>query len=100
VRINARVDYYKTRMDVEPKSVKILDLKHRWASWTPGGNLNFHWKCMMAPMTILDYIVVHELAHLIHSDHSARFWNEVDKQLPDHGQRKEWLRVHGAGMDL
>jgi hypothetical protein len=100
VRINERVDYFKARMDVEPKSVKILDLKHRWASWTPGGNLNFHWKCMMAPATILDYVVVHELAHLIHPDHSAKFWNEVDKMLPDFSERKEWLRVHGAGMDL
>lgn len=100
VRINERVDYFKTRMGVEPASVKLLDLKNRWASWTPGGNLNFHWKCMMAPMKILDYIVVHELAHLIHSDHSTKFWNEVDKLLPDYAERKEWLRVHGAGMDL
>lgn len=100
VRINERVAYFGARMDVEPKSVKILDLKHRWASWTPGGNLNFHWKCMMSPAKILDYIVVHELAHLIVPDHSAKFWNEVDKLLPDFGERKEWLRVHGAGMDL
>lgn len=100
VRINERIDYFKARMDVEPKSVKILDLKNRWASWTPGGNLNFHWKCMMAPATILDYIVVHELAHLLYPNHSERFWNEVDKLLPDYGERKEWLRVHGAGMDL
>lgn len=100
VRINQRIDYFKARMDVEPKSIRIQDLKHRWASWTPGGNLNFHWKCMMAPARILDYIVVHELAHLLVADHSARFWNEVDKLLPDYSERKEWLRVHGAEMDL
>jgi predicted metal-dependent hydrolase len=100
MRINERVDYFQARMGVQPKSVAILDLKHRWASWTPGGRLNFHWKCMMAPVKILDYIVVHELAHLIVPDHSARFWNEVDKMLPDFSERKEWLRVHGAGMDL
>ena len=100
VRINERVDYFKARMNVEPKSVKILDLKHRWASWTPDGNLNFHWKCMMSPVKILDYIVVHELAHLIFPDQAAKFWNEVDKLLPDFSERKEWLRVHGAGMDL
>jgi hypothetical protein len=100
VRIKERVDFFKARMDVEPKSIKILDLKNRWASWTPGGNLNFDWKCMMSPAKILDYIVVHELAHLIFPDHSAKFWNEVDKLLPDYSERKEWLRVHGAGMDL
>jgi predicted metal-dependent hydrolase len=87
-------------MGVEPTSVKVLDLKYRWASWTPGGYLNFHWKSMVAPAKVLDYIVVHELAHLIVPDHSAKFWNEVDKLLPDYCDRKELLRVHGAGMDL
>jgi predicted metal-dependent hydrolase len=100
VRINERLDFFKVRMDVEPTSVKILDLQHRWASWTPGNHLNFHWKCMMAPAKILDYIVVHELAHLLVPDHSLKFWSEVDKLLPDYLERKEWLKVHGAGMDL
>ncbi len=87
-------------MDLTPNGIRVIDLKNRWASCTPEGKLNFHWKCMMSPATILDYIVVHELAHLIHPNHSAAFWNEVDKVLPDYGERKEWLRVHGAGMDL
>ena len=87
-------------MGVKSKSIKIMDLKHRWASCTASGNLNFHWKCMMAPLTVIDYIVVHELAHLIHSNHSAAFWNEVDKVIPDFQERKCWLRDNGAGMDL
>ncbi len=98
--IPPRVTYFQAKMDVQPKSIKVIELKHRWASWTPGGNLNFHWKCMMAPLTILDYIVVHELAHLIYPNHTAAFWNEVDKVLPDYRERKEWLRINGAGMDL
>ena len=100
VRIPPRVAYFQAKMDVKPKSIKIMDLKHRWASCTPGGNLNFHWKCMMAPLTVIDYIVVHELAHLIHSNHTAAFWNEVDKVMPDFQERKDWLRDNGAGMDL
>jgi predicted metal-dependent hydrolase len=60
-------------MDVESTAIKVLDLKHRWASCTPEGHLNFNWKCMMAPLTILDYIVVHELAHLIHANHMKGF---------------------------
>jgi predicted metal-dependent hydrolase len=87
-------------MGVEPKSVRIIDLKNRWASGSPGGSLNFHWKCMMASPTVLDYIVVHKLAHLLHPNHTKAFWNEVDKVMPDYGERKEWLRVNGAGMDL
>ncbi len=100
VRIPPRVAYFQTKMGVKSKSIKIMDLKHRWASCTASGNLNFHWKCMMAPLTVIDYIVVHELAHLIHSNHSALFWNEVDKVMPDFQERKIWLRDNGAGMDL
>ena len=99
-RISERVAYFQAKMGVDSRSVKVIDLKHRWASCTPDGNLNFHWKCMMAPGTVLDYIVVHELAHLIHLNHTAAFWNEVDKVLPDFHDRKEWLRVNGVGMDL
>jgi len=100
VRIPPRVAYFQSKMGVKSKSIKIMDLKHRWASCTATGNLNFHWKCMMAPLTIIDYIVVHELAHLIHPNHSAAFWNEVDKVMPDFQERKSWLRDNGAGMDL
>jgi len=99
-RIPERVTFYEDRMGVESKAVKVLDLKNRWASCSLGGNVNFHWKCMMAPPTVLDYIVVHELAHLIHPNHTDAFWSEVDKVMPDYGDRKEWLRVNGAGMDL
>ena len=99
-RIPPRVAYFQAKMDVEPRSIKVLDLKHRWASCTSRGNLNFHWKCMMAPLTLIDYIVVHELAHLIYPNHTAAFWNEVDKVMPDLQDRKDWLRDNGAGMDL
>jgi len=99
-RIPERVACFQSRMDVEPKAIKILDLKNRWASCSSGGNVNFHWKCMMAPPSVLDYIVVHELAHLIHPNHTEAFWNEVDKVMPDYQDRKEWLRQNGAGMDL
>ena len=55
---------------------------------------------MMAPATVIDYIVVHELAHLRYLNHTKAFWNQVDKVLPDYRDRKEWLRVNGAGMNL
>jgi len=54
---------------------------------------------MMAPPTIIDYIVVHELCHFLHLDHTDAFWNEVDKIIPDYRDRKEWLRKNGAAMD-
>ena len=64
------------------------------------GNINFNWRCMMAPMTVLDHIVVHELAHLRYPRHSEAFWNEVDKVLPDYKERMQWLRINGASMAI
>ncbi len=55
---------------------------------------------MMAPPRVLDYIVVHELAHIIYPNHTHDFWNEVDKILPDYAERKAWLRINGAGMEI
>jgi hypothetical protein len=99
-KISQQVEFYAAQMGVTPKGIKVQELQHRWASCTKVGMLNFHWKCMMAPLTILDYIVVHELAHLVHANHTEAFWNEVDKVLPDYLDRKQWLRVNGAGMSL
>ncbi|SEA16567.1 hypothetical protein SAMN05660420_01446 [Desulfuromusa kysingii] len=100
VKLRERVDYYQGKLGVKAHEVRVLELKNRWASCSDKGNLNFHWKCMMAPLTVLDYIVVHELVHLIHKNHTAAFWNEVDKLIPDHHERKQWLKVNGAGMGL
>lgn len=100
LRMPPRVAYFQSKMGVTSKSVRGMELKHRWASCGASGTWNFHWKCMMAPLTVIDYIVVHELAHLIHTNHSAAFWNEVDKVLPDFQERKLWLRNNGAGMEL
>jgi predicted metal-dependent hydrolase len=83
-----------------PSSIDVRELGHRWASCSPAGNLAFHWKCMMAPLTIIDYLVVHELCYFHHLDHTDDFCNEVDKTLPDYLERKEWPRKNGAGMDL
>jgi len=100
MKIMQRLAYYQPKMGVQPKTVRVRELKHRWASCTPKGSLNFHWKCLMAPLTVLDYIVVHELAHLRHRNHTNAFWHEVDKMLPDYRERKTWLRLNGAGMGL
>ena len=99
-RIRQRVGYYSPKAGVTPRDINVRELGNRWASCSPSGDLAFHWKCMMAPQTIIDYIVVHELCHFHHLDHTDAFWNEVDKVMPAYGERKEWLRVQGAGLDL
>lgn len=99
-KINERINIYKVMMGVNPKNIRVMELKNRWASCTDEGNLNFNWKCIMAPLSIIDYIVVHELAHLVYKDHGTEFWNMVDKIIPDYEKRKNWLRDNGAGLDM
>lgn len=99
-RISKRVEYFAPKVDVKPRGIEVKELGHRWASCSPLGTLSVHWKCMMAPQTMIDYIIVHELCHFHHLDHTAAFWNEVDKVMPNYRERKEWLKVNGAGLDV
>ena len=100
LRIQQRVSYFAEKVGVKVGQVQIKDLGFRWASCSTKGDLQFHWKCMMAPLTVIDYIVVHELCHSHYRDHSLAFWNEIDKVMPLYRERKEWLRVRGAELDL
>jgi len=99
-RLGERLSYYSSKVGVIPTGWTVRELGHRWASCSPRGKLGFHWKCLMAPPTIIDYIVVHELCHFHHRDHTDAFWNEVDKVMPDFRERKEWLRMNGARLDI
>lgn len=99
-RITERIDLYTKMVGAAPKKIEVKELGHRWGSCSPEGNLTFHWKCMMAPLSIIDYIVVHELCHIHHLDHTEAFWNEVDKIMPNYLERKEWLKANGAAMDV
>jgi predicted metal-dependent hydrolase len=99
-KIAARVELYKKKVGVNPIDVRVMELKNRWASCSDEGRLNFHWKCCMAPLSIIDYIVVHELVHLKHKDHSKEFWNEVDKVIPDYEKRVKWLQERAPSLDI
>lgn len=99
-RILDRVNYYAPKVGASVRKVDVRELGNRWASFSPAGNLAFHWKCLLAPPTIIDYIVVHELCHHHHLDHTEAFWNEVDKIMPAWRERKDWLKRNGAGLDI
>lgn len=99
-KITPIIDRYKNQLGVSPNEVKIMELQNRWASCSNKGNVNFHWKCAMAPIDVISYIVVHELAHLIHPNHTTAFWNEIDKVYPNYDKQVQWLKLNGAGMDL
>ena len=99
-RIPRRAAYFAPKVGVEVDRITVKDLGFRWASCSSKASLRFHWKCMMAPPKIIDYIVVHELCHLHQRDHTQVFWNEVDKVMPDFRERRTWLKENGAAMDI
>lgn len=94
------INYYQQYFNVNPNSIKVKEQKKRWASCNSKRDLMFNWRCSMAPAWVLDYIVVHEMCHMVHMNHSKDFWNLVEKIIPDYKKRKEWLKKYGFRMDL
>lgn len=90
--IPQRVAYFAERMGVSYGKITIREQKTRWGSCSSAGNLNFNWKLMLMPREVLDYVVVHELAHRREMNHSARFWAIVEEVLPDYRERRAALR--------
>ena len=100
LRLKERVEKYKNKIGKEPNSIKIKNHKSRWGSCSNLNNLNFNWKIIMAPMSVIDYIVVHELAHLKYPNHSRDFWGLVEAIIPDYREKQEWLRVNGRQLEI
>lgn len=99
-KIKERLKLIEEKFQTKPTAIKVLELQNRWASWTPKNGLNFHWKCIMAPVAVLDYIITHEMVHLKHPNHSPEFWNELDKKMPDYREHEHWLKRNGVKMSL
>lgn len=99
-KVLKRVSYYQKYFDLAPNKVMIKDQKKRWGSCSSQRNLYFNWKCIMAPSFVLDYLVVHEMCHMVHMNHSADFWNLVKSILPDYEKSREILKVQGVKYDL
>jgi len=99
-KITERLKLISEKFQEKPSSVKILELQNRWASWTPKNGLNFHWKCAMAPVPVIDYIITHEMIHLKYPNHSSDFWNELDKKMPNFREYENWLKKNGVKMAI
>lgn len=99
-KIQQRIQLYSRLMEVFPQKLILKDQEMRWGSCGKNGVIMINWRIVMAPMRIIDYVVVHEMAHLRYPDHSEDFWRYVRSVLPDYESRKEWLRIHGPTLTL
>lgn len=88
------------KIGVKYNSINILDLKYRWGSCTPKDNIHLNWRIIKAPMTVIEYIIVHELVHLLVANHTDDFWNRVAVQSPNYKKAKEWLKHNGHELEV
>jgi len=93
--INERIKFYANKYGFKYNKIKITSANKRWGSCTVRGNLNFSYRLIMAPLEVVDYVVVHELVHLVDKTHKKSFYNKVEKILPDYKERKDWLNKNG-----
>ncbi len=92
------VKEYAARMGVTYGRITVRNQVSRWGSCSSSGNLNFNCLLMLTPTEVREYVVVHELAHRRHMDHSAAFWREVEGVLPDYRERVRWLKENGGEL--
>ncbi len=95
-----RVDFYANQYGLQYKKIGITSARTRWGSCGVNGSLNFSWRLILAPLEVVDYVVVHELVHTVFHNHSQRFWKRVEKIMPDYKERRKWLRKDGQQLML
>ncbi len=99
-KISERVNWHSSLSGLKYHKIKLSGAQKRWGSCSAKGNLNFSWRLIMAPLRVIDYVVVHELAHLEEKNHSKSFWNKVKIMQPDYARHKSWLKENRHLLDI
>lgn len=94
--VTERMEFWCKQLNVRFNKLFITNTKSRWGSCNSKNDIRINWRVMMTPMSLVDYVIVHELCHVVHKNHSARFWNLVSSVMPDHKQRRKELRKLAA----
>ena len=97
-RLTEKSHRYAGIIGVSPNSISVRDYKSRWGSCSSKGDISFNWRIIVAPHHIVDYVVVHELCHLKHPNHSPAYWRSVKREIPDHEICRQWLKEHAPDL--
>jgi predicted metal-dependent hydrolase len=98
--LSDRVGVYAEKIGKMPKRICVKTLRSKWGSCSSMGTINLRWNLIMAPLDVLDYVVIHELCHLYFPHHRPSFWAFVALHCPDYVQAKQWLKTHAACLEL
>ena len=97
--LTARTDHHLKTLGQNPVRVSIADTRSRWGSCSPHNRtIRYSWRVVLAPPAVLDYLAAHEVAHLVHADHSPAYWSVVHRLVGDHRPFRRWLREHGQAL--
>ena len=100
VKLKERIDFYSPKVGKAPTNVKVKEFKTKWGNCTDNGTIELNWRIIFAPMSIIDYVVVHELCHLVAMNHSKEFWSKLSAILVDYKERSEWLKNYGPTLQI
>ena len=89
--VETSIKSYQRNFKVKPSSIRITDSKRNWGTCDTNRQLTFNWKLAMAPQRVIDYVVVHEMCHMVHMNHDRSFWRLVGKIMPDYKEQENWL---------
>jgi len=98
--VTKRIDYYADNFKDKVTNIRVKEQKRRWASCTGKNAILFNWRISMARADVLDYIVVHEMCHMDHRNHSKYFWNRVEEIMPNYKEKHDWLKINGMNLYL
>lgn len=98
--VERSIKSYQNNFKVKPRSIKITDNKTNWGTCDSKLQLTFNWKLAMAPQKVIDYVVVHEMCHMVHLNHDRSFWRLVGKIIPDYEQQENWLALSSWKMTV
>ena len=98
IDLAASVARHAATLGVKVRRMTLRDTTTRWGSCSSSGALNFSWRLVMAPPHVLDYLAAHEVAHLVHMNHSDAFWSVTERLVPDYRRAEAWLKAHGTGL--
>ena len=98
--VTKRIDYYADNFKDKVTNIRVKEQKRRWASCTGENAILFNWRISMARADVIDYIVVHEMCHMDHRNHSKYFWNRVEEIMPNYKEKHEWLKINGMNLFL
>ncbi|MDQ0876198.1 putative metal-dependent hydrolase [Paenibacillus sp. V4I3] len=98
--VGERIKIYQTQLKVKPKTIEVDESKTKWGSCSSDKKITFNYRLAMAPVEVIDYVIIHELCHLLHMNHDRSFWRRVGSIMPDYKEKEAFLARHGHAMTL